>query len=265
MPKELLPIFYPPDRSQDIRRFEIEGKKFIEFITQNRKRLNISEVSYRAINHWAKLGLIDENRENEKGWRKFNLVEMVWLHILHELRSFGYPNDKIAVVKMYIQTLHKSSDSISNSKYLQYYIAIAFLQKLSSFLIVFEDGKACLVNNQDLAFSELVKKTPNHLKININHILSEIYPNKNFTPIDQNVQLTQSEIDFLYELRCTNASSIKVVSKEGNITKMEVEENINPTEKFYKLLLEEDYQDILISKRDKKVVKIKRTKLKKPT
>ena len=47
------------------------GDKFVNLLTKRRYTIKDTESSYRAINHWASQGLIDDAREDkENGWRR---------------------------------------------------------------------------------------------------------------------------------------------------------------------------------------------------
>ena len=48
-----------------------------------------TELTYRAINHYQKLGIIKEIRQNKMSWRKFSGYEFIWLDIIVQLRNFG--------------------------------------------------------------------------------------------------------------------------------------------------------------------------------
>ena len=67
----------------------------------NKKDIKISNtfLSSRVLNHWQKRGLIDDERINGKGWRKFSSSEAIWLGIVRKLRKFGMDFDKIKKVK----------------------------------------------------------------------------------------------------------------------------------------------------------------------
>jgi|GEM_PF-3327092 len=51
-------------------------------------------VDHRWITHWEKKGLLWDVYEQGK-WRKFHLVEMIWLKAIIKLRGFGVPLDTI--------------------------------------------------------------------------------------------------------------------------------------------------------------------------
>ncbi len=56
-------------------------------------------VSYRVINHWENVGLIDNFREEGQRWRRFSFVEFIWVRMIDEMRRFGLPVESIKVVK----------------------------------------------------------------------------------------------------------------------------------------------------------------------
>jgi DNA-binding transcriptional MerR regulator len=56
-------------------------------------------VPYRSINHWEKIGLIDDEREDANSWRRFSFVEFIWIRMIDEMRKVGLPMDTIKAVK----------------------------------------------------------------------------------------------------------------------------------------------------------------------
>ncbi len=57
-----------------------------ERLTQKIFKGTDTGVPYRALNHWGKLGLLDDSREDIKNWRRFSFVEYVWIRAIQELR-----------------------------------------------------------------------------------------------------------------------------------------------------------------------------------
>jgi hypothetical protein len=52
----------------------------------SKKDLNLT---YRALNHYQKKGIIIDNRSSTKLWRKFNGIEYVWIWVITQLRLMG--------------------------------------------------------------------------------------------------------------------------------------------------------------------------------
>ncbi|MBU0472084.1 MAG: MerR family transcriptional regulator, partial [Nanoarchaeota archaeon] len=82
---------------------------------------SIEGVSYRQINHWTEQGLIDDTRTKDSKWRKFSLIDLVWIHIIRELKEFGFPNNKIKIVK---ETILDKKEPV-----LKFYIYLVYRRK----------------------------------------------------------------------------------------------------------------------------------------
>lgn len=48
-----------------------------------------TNLTYRALNHYQKMGILQENRADTKMWRKFDGVEYIWIRIVDQLRNLG--------------------------------------------------------------------------------------------------------------------------------------------------------------------------------
>lgn len=46
-------------------------------------------LTYRAINHYQSLGIVNDSRENNKSWRRFNSLDYVWIWTITQLRIMG--------------------------------------------------------------------------------------------------------------------------------------------------------------------------------
>lgn len=69
------------------------------FLTVKNLHPIIEDLTYRKINDWDSKNLISGNRENKQsGWRRFSFVDIVKFRIIMDLRTFGFPIDKIKVI-----------------------------------------------------------------------------------------------------------------------------------------------------------------------
>ena len=55
-------------------------------------------VFCRVLNHWEMQGFLECERNYESRWRKFNLIEYLWLRIVQKLREVGLPLAKIVQI-----------------------------------------------------------------------------------------------------------------------------------------------------------------------
>ena len=59
-------------------------------------------LTNRTMNNWEAEGLIENRRDTEQRWRRFNFVEFVWLRLIHQMREIGVPIGTIKKAKDWI-------------------------------------------------------------------------------------------------------------------------------------------------------------------
>ncbi|MFA6614030.1 MAG: MerR family transcriptional regulator [Endomicrobiia bacterium] len=98
--KEELPLILIKQRL-----FAIEEKhegmieEKMKFLIFPKYRVADTILSYRQINILGTSGLLNEEKENSRGWRKFTFKDLVYLDILSELRKYGLENKQLKGVK----------------------------------------------------------------------------------------------------------------------------------------------------------------------
>jgi DNA-binding transcriptional MerR regulator len=75
------------------------ARELCERLTQKMFIGTDTGVPYRNLNHWGKLGLFDDDREDTKNWRRFSFVEFIWIRVIDELRNVGLDVDAIKALK----------------------------------------------------------------------------------------------------------------------------------------------------------------------
>lgn len=70
-----------------------------DFITKEQFTSGNLDISRRHINYWDNEGLLITQRKEGEKWRRFSFVELVWLLIVNELRTFGCPLELIKKLK----------------------------------------------------------------------------------------------------------------------------------------------------------------------
>lgn len=186
----------------------------ISFLTEKRFTIKNVDTTYRLINHWSTHGLFEDTRAEKKGWRKFSLVDMVWLKILIDLRTFGLPLDKIKV----------SFKSLQEKMTLfEFAITSSMLGKGMN-IVVFSDGELEIGSRNSIARSESLNylNQSAYLVVSLNRCLSHIFPSKDFTPCLDSVELSEKEISTLYEFRVGNPKKVSACFKKGVMDSLEV-------------------------------------------
>ena len=69
-------------------------------------------ISYRKLNHWEKNGLIaKELKRAKKGWRKFTIIDLIWMRCAQELRDYGVSITKIVKLRAHLNNFLFQSNS----------------------------------------------------------------------------------------------------------------------------------------------------------
>ncbi|MFS4448702.1 MerR family transcriptional regulator [Maribacter sp. 2307UL18-2] len=111
-------------------------------LEQKRFRKKDIEMSYRSLNHYDKTGLIDDDRDSNKNWRRFSGFDLIWLSIIDELRNIGVSIENLKLLKDNIFT-KGNYGSIDKANFItktfKDEIVDSIFYKYKLYLIVFED------------------------------------------------------------------------------------------------------------------------------
>lgn len=234
-----------------------ENSYISDSLNEKKHRLESGNVSYRILNHWEQKGLLSSNRPEGKGWRKYSVIDVIWVHIITRLREFGYPLEKIYLVKEFLSI---SPNPNKPFPLLEFYIASAYA-KVPSFLAVFANGEAhpCKLSEFENSRSFGFVKG-DALLISINEILQKLNPGKDMRPdYSRNYELSSEEVSLIVAIRLNNWSEIRIRGKQGKINMIERTEDVDPDTRIIEILRSGDYQTIDVKQEDGKVVSVKRT------
>lgn len=170
-------------------------------------------ITYRVINHWDKSGLLPPGLKDKSGWRKFTLVELVWLKAIQRFREYGFPLDKIARVKKTVIEWNKSEEIYP---IFEYYVARACQSKDDIFIVALVDGTAGIASSEDIEIMKLSHhKTNDMLLISLKSIVNELgIKVPNARPLKK---LSDSEGEVLDEIRREGNKEVFVGINGGSI------------------------------------------------
>lgn len=242
------------------------GKKISGYLNKKTAQIGDFDTTYRVVNHWSSLGLIDDNREEHRGWRRFSIVETFWLRIMLALREFGFPLEKIMETK---KDLFKTLDKTAKCPLLEFYIVKAIFHKEDAVVLVFPNGSAEIATSDELSMTDIFAEIPSHITIALSTILKKLFPNKEIKSFyDLSPTLTAKEQSLLFDIRLNRFDEVKIKLKNGEIERIDGTENVEAGEQTFdkvrELIKNGDYQDIQLKQQGGKIVSIKRTLKKKP-
>lgn len=150
----------------------------IEQFNFQKHTIGEENISSRVLNHWYEMGIITDDRENKKRWKKFSVSEIVWIRIVLKLRNFGLDLKRIKQVKEQIH-LYSNKESFSKCPLLDFYILVAISSNIPIKFIVFESGQAEIVRQQDIDIAnQLALLKEDFISIDLNKLLDNMFTKK---------------------------------------------------------------------------------------
>jgi DNA-binding transcriptional MerR regulator len=138
-------------------------------------------LSYRTLNHYQSIGVIDNLKEKNSSWRKFNGLELLWIKIVIQLRDFGISLDKIIAIKDQLFDKGKIG-YIDKAQFINHSfdveIALAIHHFYDLYLIIFSDFSYTFLDSKNINRSLLdpYLNVP-HISIPLTYFIKDIYSN----------------------------------------------------------------------------------------
>lgn len=240
---------------------DLKNNKISKVLNSRDRNVKLNTVTYRQLNSWEEHGLLTGEREGRE-WRRFSIMDALWLKIIQEVREFGLPLEKIKTAKESLSFMAEKCKV--EMPFLEFYTAFAIGSKMPVLLLVFKDGVTVPANFTQYKVSSEFFGIDNHLHIDLNQILQAIFPNADMKPkYTTEMPVNVDEMELLAFLRVGDYEKVEIKYKNGKIDLLEGTER-NVTEKVFDILNEKAYEEITIRKRDDgAITSIVRTKKKK--
>jgi DNA-binding transcriptional MerR regulator len=206
--------------------FLYSNLNIIEQFNVQKHTIGEENISSRVLNHWYDMGIITDDRENKKSWKKFSVSELVWIRIVLKLRNFGLDLKRIKQVKEQIH-LYSNAGSFSKCPLLDFYILVAISSSIPIKFIVFESGQAEIVRQQDIDIAnQLALLKEDFISIDLNKLLDNMFTKKTiradyfyYTKPNEETQYSKKDIEqeIFNSLYLEEVKSFSVnITKDGN-------------------------------------------------
>ncbi|MDO8742464.1 MAG: MerR family transcriptional regulator [bacterium] len=244
--------------------FSPDGKKIHYFFNKQESSIKQTGETYRTINHWDSVRLLSVDRGEGHGWRKFSILDIIWVYILGDLRGFGFPLEKLQFVK---KCLLKPLDN--SVTLLEFYVATAKATSHDSecFVLVTRDGVADIATRSELESTEIAGRLPkSYVKVRLNDYVERVSKKQGIVTINEpSLTVSKKELDLLLAVRKGDFQTIEVRLENGEIKRLAGTQSVNKIndkkiwETLKEMLSNGDFQDITLKQRDGSVVLIQRT------
>lgn len=209
---------------------DANNSKLHNLIREKRYTVKDSDISYRVINHWDDKGLLPKGVQDEdEKWRKFSFVEVVWLEVLKELRSFGLSLESIAKIKE--DTLNWNPKE-NTYPWFEYFVIKSMAGNLDGYLVVFSNNRSNLVFSRSIESNKEFFGSRSLLLISLKEMVSNL--GHSVSKPESLQVLSEIERKVIESVRVGDVDSISLKMKKGKPSIIETEKNVfgSDIEKF---------------------------------
>ncbi len=206
-------------------------------VREKRYDIGKTAISYRTINYWEQVGLLDDQRtEQGHGWRKFSIIDIAFISLITHLRNIGLSIDVLKNTKRcltgdlqlsYIQDqeliTYKSEKHMTMMEF-AYARALGLKDGGNTYLLIETSGFTEVMTEKDLHMNRIWGELPDtYIYINLNSLFKKTVNDK-FIVWDEKTHVLdgKGEEEVFYKLRDNNNKLEINKNNDGVITDIDV-------------------------------------------
>ena len=237
-----------------------DKNKISETLNCKERNIKFKSVTYRQLNSWEAEGLLTIEREGSE-WRKFSIIDAIWVKMIKELREFGMSRKQLKVAKESLEFESKKCGVVMPM--LEFYTAFAIGAKMPVLIMIFKDGLTIPCSLVQYKVAKEFVGVENHIQLSLNDLLQGMLPDVDLSPyILPESALTIDEVELLAFMRLGKFENVEVKYKDGKIDIIEGTERI-ATNKIAEIMKEQAYDEIKIRRQGGAITSVVRIKKKK--
>lgn len=228
----------------------------------NKRKYRVSEgPSSRTLNHWVEQGIIEDGRQEAKGWREFSFSEVAWIEVIVALRKFGVSIQKIKTVNEELLRMKDFKHHISKRVKFDFYLAHSIASKDPCYLLVFDEGSCQLLTQNELDLAKFLGSIPsNHLTIDLGVIARRILNNRGLNKTDYlGTPIAAEEDEVIAALRDKSVKRVEVSLVDGSIVTYSKVIRESPDSKLDAVINAYPFQEVSFKRHRGKTTQIERT------
>jgi DNA-binding transcriptional MerR regulator len=190
------------------------------FLLTEKYSVKDTDITYRMVNTWCKAGIMADRREAEDGWRRLTFTDLIWLHLLIELRKFGLSIEQLALA--YKSAFYVHGDTQKPWNIFAVGVAQCF-QKTNISIVIFNDGFLALAFDDELALHAALSNQP-YIKLNLNQLVRKVHPKLSHVEHQKlAIRLSAEELEVISATQEDDLNNITIRLKDGKIQRIEKE------------------------------------------
>jgi DNA-binding transcriptional MerR regulator len=220
-----------------------------------------TDITYRLVNTWCKAGIMADRRKAEDGWRRLTFTDLIWLHLLIELRKFGLSIDQLAVAYKTAFYIHGDTQKPWNA----FAVGVAqCFQKTNISIVVFNDGFLALAFDDELALHAMLSNQP-YIKLNLNQLVRKVHPKLSHAEHQKlAMRLSAEELEVISTIQEDDLDKITIRLKDGKIQNIDKERTqSNYQGSLNELTKEMSYGEVTLSVKEGRIAYVKQKESKK--
>jgi len=243
--------------------FFAKGRAFNKSLNNECYSVNSSGQTYRTIDVWSKAGLfddlklIDKHTTDKQEWKKFSMLDLIWIEIISQLRKFGL---SLVTIKALKSSLRCYAGNLKNLKWAYESKVREVFQGAQIVIIVQSNGEAEIHDYLEWEYIKRKYKINNFIIVNFTEIVKSL--NKNVKIVTKHslvVSEPSKEFEILQLIKNGNYESVEIVPKNGVIERYRLNQKVDVNKRIIDILKEADYQNITINRTNGVIVSIKQS------
>lgn len=215
-------------------------------------------VSYRKLVNWQEEGLVSPEKESNGKWRRYSIIDLVWLSCINIARNSGLPIDLLRNGKNTLQIPISGIPLPFEYPQLEFYILRYLFYSGKYVLLIMQDGKSIPLSLEEyiLYIQEYDFERDSHFIIDLTNIFLKVLPRspiKIYPPNKRYVGLSTEQILALTHLQMS--SNVKEVTfkkgKNGKLAKAMVTKIFKATDVKPSDLLREGGDQVVTTIQDR--------------
>lgn len=208
-----------------------------EALNEPQYTVGATSITYRVMTHWGQVGLLPP-KDEDLGWRRFSLIERVWIEAVKKMRTYGIPLEVIAGACD--QVMRKGRKGLGYPN-LEYFVMSAWRSQADPHIMILEDGRTDVGSMEEIELSKDAHGQ-SMLLISLKQILGELgFKVKEAKKL---VYLTENEAEVLRKIRLEGNDAVSVkVAADGKISDIQTVRTTNEKPTMRDLLEEMEKED----------------------
>ncbi len=228
-----------------------------QLLNNKERNVKIESISYRELNSWEKAGLLTVQREGRE-WRRFSIIDAIWVKLVKELRDFGVTWKQLKVTKESLE--YEGENCGVPMPLLEFYTAFVIAQRMPVIILVFKNGIALPVSFTQYKVAKETIEIPDHVQISLNNLLQGMVSGVDLSPEHKGEAiLAADEMALLAFLRMDNFEKVEIQYKSGKMQTVEGLQRIEASALVSDVIREHKYQKIEVVIQDGQKVSLVRT------